>query len=409
MVTPGDARRFREVLGHYPTGVALVSAVTEEGRPIGMVVGSFTSVSLDPPLVAYLPMVTSRSFEVMRRSPTFVVNVLAAQQEDLCRRFAAPGDDKWEHVGWRPSPSGAPVLDGAVAWIECSTDSITEAGDHYVVLGQVEHLEVQDPGSPLLFFQGGYGRFTTSSVVASPAPDLVAAIGLAERSRDHVEALVARTGITCELLARVGDDLVFVGSVTGSHALPARASLGTRIPLMAPLGEQFVCWAGPQEAERWLARSRVTDEEVAAGLRARLALARRRGWSLSGWEPDDESAVLETLHGCSDGGLTPVQERGLRSRIAGWCSLPVEGCEEDLQPDSVYAAHSLVVPIHGLRGKPALNLRLTNLLRPASGTELLSWIDAARRTARELAVHLADPGSRRGRSTVAAVATSGWG
>ena len=409
MVTPGDAHRFREVLGHYPTGVALVSAVTQEGRPIGMIVGSFTSVSLDPPLVAYLPMVTSRSFEVMRRSRTFVVNVLAAQQEDLCRRFAAPGDDKWEHVEWRPSPSGAPVLDGAVAWIECTTHSISEAGDHYVVLGQVEHLEVQDPGSPLLFFQGGYGRFTTSSVVASPASDLVAAISLAERSRDHVEALVARTGITCELLARVGDDLVFVGSATGSHTLPGRASLGTRIPLIAPLGEQFVCWAGPQEAERWIAGSRVTEADVAAGLRARLALARHRGWSLSGWEPDDESAVLEILHGCTDGGLTPAQERGLRSRIAGWCSLPVEGCEQDLQPDSVYAAYSLVVPIHGLHGRPVLNLRLVNLLRPASGTELLSWIDAAGRTARELAVHLADEGSRRVRSTVPAEATSGWG
>lgn len=173
MVSRWDARSFREVLGHYPTGVALVSAVTREGRPIGMVVGSFTSVSLDPPLVAYLPMVTSRSFEVLRRCHTFVVNVLAARQEGLCRRFAAPGDDKWQNVGWRPSPSGAPILDGAVAWIECSTDSITQAGDHFIVLGRVEHLEVQEPGSPLLFFQGGFGRFTTSSLVAPAGPDPV--------------------------------------------------------------------------------------------------------------------------------------------------------------------------------------------------------------------------------------------
>jgi flavin reductase (DIM6/NTAB) family NADH-FMN oxidoreductase RutF len=172
MVSRWDARSFREVLGHYPTGVALVSAVTQQGRPIGMIVGSFTSVSLDPPLVAYLPMRTSRTFEVMRRSGTFVVNVLAAEQENLCRRFAGPGEDKWHGVRWRPSPSGAPILDGAVAWIECSTDSITEAGDHYVVLGRVDHLEVQDAATPLLFFQGGYGRFATSSMVAAPARTL---------------------------------------------------------------------------------------------------------------------------------------------------------------------------------------------------------------------------------------------
>jgi len=408
MVTTWDARRFREVLGHYPTGVALVSAVTEEGRPIGMIVGSFTSVSLDPPLVAYLPMLASRTFEVMRRCNTFVVNVLGAEQENLCRRFAAPGEDKWHGVGWRPSPSGAPILDGAVAWIECCTESITQAGDHYVVLGRVEQLEVQDAASPLLFFQGGYGRFTTSSVVAAPAPDLVAAIGLAERSRDHVEALAARTGITCELLARVGDDLVFVGSATGPHAAPGRASLGTRLPLMAPLGEQFVCWAGPEEAQRWIAGSRITDGDVAAGLHARLAHARRRGWSLSSWEPDDESAVLDALHGYTDCGLTPAQERELRARIAGWCRLPADDCPQDPQPDAVYAAHSIAVPVHGLHGRPVLNLRLANLPSPASGTDLLTWIDAARRTARELAVHLADTGPRRHRSALPA-AGNGWG
>src|SRR5690606_37875544 len=98
------------------------------------------------------------------------INVLSAEQEDLCRRFAGRGEDKWAGVTWTPSPGGAPVLEGAVAWIECTTESIAEAGDHYLVLGRVRELGAQNPTAPLLFFQGGYGRFTMSSVVAASSP-----------------------------------------------------------------------------------------------------------------------------------------------------------------------------------------------------------------------------------------------
>lgn len=159
MSTHFDSATFRHVLGHYPTGVCIVTAVEADGTPTGMVVGSFTSVSLDPPLVAFFPDRKSSSWPRLEAVGKFCVNVLAAGQTDLCRQFAARGGDKFAGVTHRHSANGSPILDGVVAWIDCDLDVVHEAGDHFIVLGRVVALEVADPGAPLLFFQGGYGAF----------------------------------------------------------------------------------------------------------------------------------------------------------------------------------------------------------------------------------------------------------
>ncbi len=155
---PFDSAKFRQVLGHFPTGVTVVTADTDTG-PTGMAVGSFASVSLDPPLVAFFPGAGSSSWPRIESAGSFCVNVLAEDQEEVCRRFASKGDDKFTGLGWRPAPSGAPLLDGVLAWIDCDIESVTEAGDHYCVMGRVRELEVVHDGAPLVFFRGGYGRF----------------------------------------------------------------------------------------------------------------------------------------------------------------------------------------------------------------------------------------------------------
>lgn len=157
--TSFDNATFRRVLGHYPTGVCVVTAVEADGTPIGMVVGSFTSVSLDPPLVAFFPDRKSSSWPRIEKVGKFCVNVLAADQQDLCRRFATPGTDKFAGVTHRTSANGSPILDGVVAWIDCDLDVVHEAGDHFIVLGRVVALEVEGPGAPLLFLRGAYGAF----------------------------------------------------------------------------------------------------------------------------------------------------------------------------------------------------------------------------------------------------------
>lgn len=159
MGTPGavaDATHFRQVLGHFPSGVTVVTAATPDG-PVGLSVGSFTSVSLDPPLVGFLPAVTSPSWALIRDTGSFCVNVLAEDQEDLARLFATRGADRFTGRGWWPAPySGAPVLDGVLAWIDCDVAGVSDAGDHHFVLGRVRRLGVHGEGAPLVFFRGGY-------------------------------------------------------------------------------------------------------------------------------------------------------------------------------------------------------------------------------------------------------------
>lgn len=154
-----DGTTFRRVLGHYPTGVCVVTAIDAEGRCAGFTVGSFTSVSLAPPLIAFCPDKRSRSWARIRSADAFAVNILANDQEALCRRLSTVSEDKMVSVAHHPSPAGAPVLDGVVAWIECTLEAEHEAGDHFIAVGRVSALSIERAAHPLLFFRGGYGDF----------------------------------------------------------------------------------------------------------------------------------------------------------------------------------------------------------------------------------------------------------
>ena len=153
-----NSTEYRRILGHYPTGVCAITAVFET-LPVGMIVGSFTSVSLEPPLVAFFPDRTSTSWPKIRAAGRFCVNVLAEHQEHVCRALSSKVDNKFEAVSYRLSPLGLPIVDGSVAWVNCDLYSVHEAGDHFIALGQVHSMQVEQPHGPLLFFQGSYGRF----------------------------------------------------------------------------------------------------------------------------------------------------------------------------------------------------------------------------------------------------------
>ncbi|MET0138210.1 MAG: flavin reductase family protein [Sphingobium sp.] len=159
-----DSATFRRVLGHYPTGVCVVTAVEPDGCPAAMVVGSFTSVSLDPPLVAFFPDRGSSSWPRIERAGKFCVNVLGSHQQDLCRRFSAKSGDKFAGLNYSLSSNGSPVLEDVVAWIDCDLDVVHEAGDHFIVLGYVRELDVVRAHAPLLFFRGKYGIFAEISL-----------------------------------------------------------------------------------------------------------------------------------------------------------------------------------------------------------------------------------------------------
>lgn len=152
---PRDPKTFRRVLGRFPTGVAVITAA-QDNRKVGMVVGSFTSISLDPPLVGFLPGKSSQSWAQIEQTGRFCVNVLGSDQTEICQTFASKVEDKYEGLAVSHSPLGLPILPGAVAWIDCTINQVCELGDHYLVVGAVESMGVGSSQSPLIFAQGAY-------------------------------------------------------------------------------------------------------------------------------------------------------------------------------------------------------------------------------------------------------------
>jgi 3-hydroxy-9,10-secoandrosta-1,3,5(10)-triene-9,17-dione monooxygenase reductase component len=150
-----DTARFRTVLGHFCTGVAVVTA-HDGTAPVGFACQSFAALSLEPPLVLFCPAKSSRTWPVIERAERFAVNVLAEGQHEVSATFGARGVDKFADIEWTCAPSGAPVLTGALTWIDCELEDVHEAGDHYVVVGRVTTLGEPSDGRPLLFYQGRY-------------------------------------------------------------------------------------------------------------------------------------------------------------------------------------------------------------------------------------------------------------
>ena len=155
-----DPAQFRAVLGSYPTGVCAITATGADGAPIGMVVGTFTSVSLDPPLVGFLPDKSSSTWPLIAETGHFCVNVLASDQQQACRQIASKGADKFAGVSHTASAHNLPILADAIAQIECAVHGVLDAGDHWFVLGRVLRLETLREDDPMLFYRGRYGGFS---------------------------------------------------------------------------------------------------------------------------------------------------------------------------------------------------------------------------------------------------------
>lgn len=156
-----DPTTMRQVLGRFCTGIVVVTASTGT-EPIGFTAQSFTSLSLDPPLVSVCVAETSSTYPRIRETEQFCVNVLGDHQRELSQAFASKGEDRFAGVGWRPAPvTGSPVLDDSLAWVDCTIEAEHPAGDHLIVVGRVHHLGSSDGGAPLLFFRGSYCRLET--------------------------------------------------------------------------------------------------------------------------------------------------------------------------------------------------------------------------------------------------------
>jgi flavin reductase (DIM6/NTAB) family NADH-FMN oxidoreductase RutF len=151
-----DTRALRNTLGCFATGVTVVTALTAARDPIGITVNSFNSVSLDPPLILFSVDRGSSSFAAFHGAMHYVVNVLEEGQRELSQRFAKPVSDKWNGVPYATWSSGAPVLRGCLANLECAREAVHEGGDHIILVGRVIKLTHAEGGRPLLYYRGAY-------------------------------------------------------------------------------------------------------------------------------------------------------------------------------------------------------------------------------------------------------------
>ena len=152
-----DVARFKEVLGHFVTGVAVVTASTDEG-PVGFTCQTFGALSLEPTLISFSAVSASNSWPRARDVGVVGVNILSSEQEAIARVFGRSGDDKFAGIGWSPAPGGAPMIDGALAHLEGRIEVVTTHGDHDIVVLSVEYV-VSHHGAPLVFYRGGFASF----------------------------------------------------------------------------------------------------------------------------------------------------------------------------------------------------------------------------------------------------------
>lgn len=161
---PFDTRAFRSTLGAFPTGVAVVTARSRDGRPIGITINSFASVSLDPPLILWSQALVSPTHDEYSAADTLIINILAETQRDISTHFARPQDDKFSGIDWDIAPCGTPRLAGCAATLYCRRSRRYEGGDHTIHLCEVNTFESHDR-APLIFCRGRYVDQAQTSIV----------------------------------------------------------------------------------------------------------------------------------------------------------------------------------------------------------------------------------------------------
>ncbi|WP_336660036.1 flavin reductase [Leucobacter sp. USHLN153] len=370
---------YRAVLGQYPTGVAAITGIDPDGAPIAMIVGSFSSVSLDPPLVSFMPMQTSGSYARLRTAKVLCANVLSMAQQDVCRALASRGEDKFQGVAWTLSPGGAPIIDGASAWIEFAVEQTVEAGDHDIVIGRVSELGVGDGGLPLLFLGGGYGRYSANSRIMPATVDSVDFIRWAEAVKPELEQLSRELGLEAVFVSLIDDAIVQVATYGAAAAGARPHPLGVRLPFGAPMGALFAASASERARSGWLQRSLPGIEQDAIDRHAAaLDRVRDRGWSIS-LRTESLQETDRTLRARDDGQLT-------------WGQVPLApelvepdayGAEIPEDADAALAIRNLSSAVHGPDGLPLFYVTLFGFGETTSAAELARILERLQRATGE--------------------------
>lgn len=241
-LSPFDARELRTAFGSFMTGVTIVTTAGIDGTPRGFTANSFTSVSLEPPLLLICIGKSAASVDVFRQAKGFAVNILSEQQKDTSVLFASKRPDKFEVASWRPGPHGNPLIDGSAAWFDCARYQVIDAGDHIILMGQIEAFSYTD-ANPLGYARGGYitlGLEQAAVNAASSASRTV--VGAILETDDRLILLPDGRpgGLALPEVGRTGAS----GSASQLHALLAREGIE------AQLGFLFAVFENPGTREQ---------------------------------------------------------------------------------------------------------------------------------------------------------------
>lgn len=269
---PLDPRSLRDAFGAFATGVTVVTTMGADGKPLGFTANSFTSVSLDPPLLLVCLAQTSRNFEVMTTAKGFAVNILSDGQKDISNTFARPVEDRFSTVTWQLGPHGSPVFADVSAWFDCSLERVIEAGDHVILLGRVQAFEKSELNG-LGYVRGGY--FT---------PALNAkAVSAASEGRLHLSAVVERDGQVL-LVGEGGNSLPGCHATSGDPLRDLKTHLEELTGVSITLGFLYSVYEDKTDGDQHIVyRAFAGEGEVKCGhFTPPSALAKQSGAGSSG-------------------------------------------------------------------------------------------------------------------------------
>lgn len=384
-----DTNTFRQVLGSFPTGVVVITATGNDGEALAMTVGTFVSVSLDPPLVGFLPSKTSSSWAAIRRSgKRFGVNILGNTQEDVCRAVARRKTNKLEGFDWSLTDYGTPKLAERTAFIDCEIEHIYDGGDHDIVVGRVLSLESVPSTLPLLFFRGGYGSFRPGSMAVEAG---IPGRRLAELDhlRPHLERLASHLSLEVTAMCRVDEDLLTVASAGGSNRSVRVPRVGRRVPFMPPIGGVFAAFGGPEAEAEWLRNIHEDAETDRAMFDEVLQRVRDSGYAFGfGHEAGKAIEVASLAANQTD---APEHRRRL-NRVIADAGLSFNTAE--IRRDEDYEFHSMTAPVFDADGACAFSLTVWGWKATVRGADVLAVADKLTRTAESCTADLQRAGRK---------------
>lgn len=377
-MTKLDPFEFRRVMGTFPTGVVIVTATDASGEPLAMTVGSFVSVSLDPPLAGFLPTKTSSSWAAIKASgaKNFGVNILGNHQEDVCRAVASRKTNKLDGFEWSLSENGSPVLADAISFLDCELFSVSDAGDHEWVMGTVLDLFTINTNLPLLFYRGGYGSFEPGSMAANTDIS-VELLHKLDFVRPNMEALASELVTQVSVMARVKNELINVGAAGRPRRRKASSRVGIHVPFMPPIGGVFAAFGGPEAEQEWF--SNIHGEyknTLIKQFESGMNNVRERGYAIGIGHVEGEAIEL-TAHEAFT--RQDPEERAKLLEVVNAAAETFNMAE--IQEDQDYEFHSATAPIFDKDGVCLFSMTVWGPDGLSSGADVLATLKRLTRAA----------------------------